>query len=100
MADSSSGLIRKEREKARQLRKTGWWKRRCSIGVCYYCKGRFPPNELTMDHIIPLCRGGSSMKNNIVAACKTCNNKKKHLMSFEWDDYMSALKQSDDSMWL
>jgi 5-methylcytosine-specific restriction protein A len=97
---AAAGTILKEKEKARQLRKTAWWKKRCSSGVCHYCKNIFQPKELTMDHIIPLSRGGSSTKDNIVAACKTCNNKKKHLLSFEWKDYMDSLKKSDDNLWL
>ncbi len=50
------------------------------------------PRELTMDHKIPLGRGGTSEKINIVAACKECNNKKKNLLPTEWDEYMKTLK--------
>jgi 5-methylcytosine-specific restriction endonuclease McrA len=68
--------IKREKEKARQLRKTGWWKSKISSGVCYYCKAIFPPNKLTMDHIIPLSAGGKSVKSNLIAACKNCNTAK------------------------
>ena len=30
-----------------------------------------------MDHLVPLARGGQSVKNNLVPACKECNAKKK-----------------------
>lgn len=67
-----------EREKARQLRKTNWWKSEISNGLCYYCEEHFQPEDLTMDHKIPLARGGRSNKGNIVPCCKSCNTQKKH----------------------
>ncbi len=48
------------------------------VGVCHYCGGKFNPVEMTMDLIVPISRGGKSGKGNIVAACKTCNSKKKY----------------------
>ena len=89
--------IKREREKARALRKTRWWKQRLSRGTCYYCGRRFSPNELTMDHIIPMIRGGRSTKNNIATACKDCNNKKKHMLPMEWEEYLTNLTKNDDS---
>ncbi len=85
--------IRRERDKARQLRKTNWWRNKLSLGHCYYCSEVFPPKELTMDHITPLARGGQSTKGNIVAACKVCNTKKRSLMPLEWDEYMESLEK-------
>jgi 5-methylcytosine-specific restriction endonuclease McrA len=32
--------------------------------------------KATIDHIIPLCHGGSEYKANFVAACAGCNNKR------------------------
>jgi 5-methylcytosine-specific restriction endonuclease McrA len=75
--------IRREREKARELRASQWWKRRRGSGICHYCGKKFPPAALTMDHIVPIARGGRSTKGNIVAACKECNNKKKHGLAWE-----------------
>lgn len=84
-------LIAREKQKARLLRKTSWWKNKRSRGICYYCEKHFPPNHLTMDHIIPVSRGGQSIKSNLVTACKECNNKKKHQMTYEWEEYMVGL---------
>ena len=69
--------IRKEREKARELKKTTWWKNKLHKGVCHYCGQAFTPDQLSMDHIVPLARGGKSTKGNIVTACIECNRKKK-----------------------
>ena len=49
-----------------------------------------------MDHIIPIIRGGKSTKNNIAPACKDCNNKKKHLLPMEWEEYLANLTSRDD----
>lgn len=68
--------IKKERERARELRKSQWWKQKISQGECYYCGQKFQPQELTMDHLIPIGRGGHSDKGNIVVSCKECNSKK------------------------
>lgn len=86
--DLDEADIKAERRKARELRASQWWKRRCAKGVCYYCGQSVPPGELTMDHIVPIARGGKSTKGNIVPACKECNNKKKQLLPMEWEAYL------------
>lgn len=83
--------IRRERQKARELRKSRWWQQRISRGICYYCSGQVPPKELTLDHVVPVGRGGRTTKGNCVAACKECNNKKKHLLPMEWDEYLQGV---------
>ena len=84
-------VIRQEREKARRLRKSRWWQNKLAACTCYYCQGHFKPRELTMDHLQPLARGGSSSKGNLVTACKACNNKKKNLLPYEWEEYMAEV---------
>jgi len=86
--------IRREREKARALRKQNWWQTRVSRGVCHYCQQSFSPKELTLDHLVPLARGGKSRKGNCVPACKECNNRKKNLLPLEWDEYLQHLKKN------
>ena len=66
-----------QRERARKLRKTQWWKMKLNQGICYYCELKFPISELTMDHIVPIARGGLSTRGNVVVAWKKCNNEKK-----------------------
>ncbi len=70
--------VKREKEKARELRKTAWWQNEINKGTCHYCRKKFKAEELTMDHVVPLVRGGKSNKGNIVPACKDCNNKKKY----------------------
>lgn len=84
--------IKRERQKARLLRQSRWWKQKLAEGKCYYCQKKYPPAQLTMDHIVPLVRGGKTTKGNVVPVCKDCNNKKKYLLLMEWEDYMEGEK--------
>ncbi|NNF99160.1 MAG: HNH endonuclease [Desulfobacteraceae bacterium] len=83
--------IRRERAKARELRSSQWWKRRCAKGRCHYCGAAVEVRALTMDHLVPVSRGGRSTKGNLVPACKECNNQKKQLLPIEWEAYLSSL---------
>jgi len=71
--------IAREKRKARALKQTQWWKNKISKGICYYCGKEFDLRQLTMDHIVPISRGGQSTKSNVVVCCKDCNNKKKYM---------------------
>lgn len=73
----------KEKNKARELRNSQWWKNRIAEGKCYHCGRQFHPSELTMDHLLPISRGGKSIKSNVVPCCKECNTKRKNLMPAE-----------------
>ncbi|MEG1979260.1 MAG: HNH endonuclease signature motif containing protein [Victivallaceae bacterium] len=75
--------IAREREKARQLRKSAWWQAQLDKGICHYCGEKFTREDLTMDHIVPVVRGGKSNKANVVVCCKDCNNAKKYLTPVE-----------------
>jgi 5-methylcytosine-specific restriction endonuclease McrA len=88
-------VIRREKGKARDLRKSRWWQQKISKGTCYYCGAQIKPRELTMDHVVPLARGGRSTKDNLVACCKECNTRKKTMLPLEWDEYMSQLKKEE-----
>jgi 5-methylcytosine-specific restriction endonuclease McrA len=85
--------IKRERSKARDLRQSQWWKRKCAKGACHYCGKTTPPKALTMDHIVPIARGGRSTKGNVVPACKACNNTKKQLLPMEWEQYLNQFNQ-------
>ena len=69
--------LKKEREKAKALKQSSWWHTKIQQGACHYCEKIFQPKELTMDHVVPLARGGTSTKGNLVPACKNCNRDKK-----------------------
>ena len=83
-----------EREKARALRKSRWWQDKLAQGICHFCEGQFPKEELSMDHLVPVSRGGKSVRGNVVVACKDCNNKKTYKTPVEM--ILESLKTSDD----
>ncbi|PIE56433.1 MAG: HNH endonuclease [Desulfobulbus propionicus] len=84
-------FIRSEKQKARKLRKTRWWQQKTSSGRCHYCGVQVGFSRLTMDHKIPLARGGRSTKDNLVPCCKPCNAQKQSLLPLEWEEYMARL---------
>jgi 5-methylcytosine-specific restriction endonuclease McrA len=85
LVEVDDATIRRARAKARELRASPWWKRRIAPGVCHYCSAQVGAKALTMDHLVPIIRGGVSTKGNVVPACKACNNAKKYKLPFEFD---------------
>jgi len=85
------GQIRSERAKARDLRKTRWWQQKTASGKCFFCEKKVKFKDLTMDHLLPLARGGRSTKDNIVPCCKTCNTRKKSMLPLEWEAYLETM---------
>jgi len=75
--------VAREREKARALRKSVWWQQQVQTGVCHYCGKQVGAEALTMDHVVPVVRGGTSAKGNVVPACDACNKSKKYLTPAE-----------------
>lgn len=82
---------RRERERARELRRSQWWKNRIATGLCHYCGEQFAPAALTLDHLLPVARGGRSTRGNCVAACKECNTRKRDMLPTEWAEYLDSL---------
>ncbi len=44
--------------------------------ICQYCGKKFNRSHLTLDHVIPIVQGGGKNWENIVTACKICNQTK------------------------
>ena len=72
-----------ERRRAQSLKQTSWWKQQLQRGVCHYCGKAVGTAGLTMDHVVPVARGGRSTKGNVVPACDACNKSKKYLTPAE-----------------
>lgn len=52
-------------------------------GVCVYCGKRVSrflklsdPRRATLDHLVPLSKGGGNESDNFVIACRSCNSRK------------------------
>lgn len=74
--------------RAREMGAPGTWKAsewralRQSLGDrCAYCGST---QLLTIDHVIPLVRGGSNAIDNLVVACRSCNSRKGSLTAVEF----------------
>ena len=48
---------------------------------CYYCGNE---GKLTVDHVIPLARGGTNWPDNLVLACPHCNSSKGNKRVDDW----------------
>lgn len=44
--------------------------------ICQYCGVYFSKTHLTLDHVVPIVQGGKKSWENIVTACKPCNQRK------------------------
>ncbi|MFQ5898423.1 MAG: HNH endonuclease [Candidatus Methylomirabilia bacterium] len=94
ITEATETQLRRERSKARALRQSQWWKRKRAAGVCYYCGRQVGARKLTMDHMVPVIRGGRSTRGNVVPACKACNTAKQLLLPVEWEEYLRRLADS------
>jgi hypothetical protein len=47
---------------------------------CHWCKAKLTLETATLEHVIPLARGGLDNDNNRVLACEPCNRKRGHSM--------------------
>jgi 5-methylcytosine-specific restriction protein A len=95
IVEATEQEIKRERDKSRELRRSRWWQNRLALGVCHWCHGQFPPEEMTMDHVIPLARGGKASRSNVVPSCKECNSRKKYLLPMEWEDYLNNIGKTE-----
>ena len=51
---------------------------------CVYCAARLVLEAATLDHVIPLSRGGNHAPGNLVAACLNCNQLKGSMLPVEF----------------
>jgi len=54
----------------------------CQDNKCYWCLEIL--NGYEVDHVVPLSKGGSNCKNNIVATCYLCNRQKHSSLVLDW----------------
>jgi 5-methylcytosine-specific restriction endonuclease McrA len=76
-----------QRYRARQLANANYQisakdMRRLYSSPCFYC-GR-KEESMTVDHVIPLIRGGANGIGNLVTACRSCNSSKQHWLLAEF----------------
>lgn len=60
-----------------------------TMGACWYCTGTMTldhghPNSFTIDHAVPVSRGGGNDLQNLVPACRSCNADKRTMTADEF----------------
>ena len=48
---------------------------------CYYCGSL---SSITIDHVVPISKGGRHSIGNLVSCCKNCNSSKKDKLLIQW----------------
>ena len=43
---------------------------------CIYCNGKLNIQNATMDHIVPISKGGNNTQVNLITCCFVCNNER------------------------
>jgi 5-methylcytosine-specific restriction endonuclease McrA len=64
---------------------------------CQYCGRKFATSELSLDHVIPISRGGKSTWENVVCACLNCNVRKGNKLVAE--SGMDLIRQPTRPKW-
>jgi 5-methylcytosine-specific restriction endonuclease McrA len=57
---------------------------------CFYCRCKLKLSKATIDHRIPIIKGGDDREENLVIACFNCNNDKG---AFTDHEYFAILKE-------
>lgn len=66
--------------------------------TCQYCSTRFAASDLTLDHVLPASKAGKKTWNNVVAACRPCNQRKSNRTPASAN--MPLLKEPKAPAWL
>lgn len=69
------------------IKKDPLWYHDIILTGCKFCGAT---EELSLDHKIPICRGGSFEKENLQCLCKSCNSKKGSKTNQEYYDYLTG----------
>ena len=57
-------------------------------GKCAYCGRHRNIKYMTIDHIIPISKGGTDDMSNLQCTCKACNNLKEDMFPSEFTDFI------------
>lgn len=62
---------------------------------CQYCHRHIADKDITIDHKLPVSRGGRTIESNLAIACADCNCEKSDMTE---DEYMNYLKIKKDTI--
>lgn len=75
-------IVPKELQAKRRGKHSRRWRRQLLVldAHCYWCRKPLDLDTSTVDHVVPLARGGLDNANNRVLACEPCNKGRGHDM--------------------
>lgn len=56
-------------------------------GVCHWCHLVIPKSQWTIEHLNPICRGGTNDYENLRGACGKCNSEKNWMTEAEYLEF-------------
>jgi len=65
-------------------------------GKCEYCGVKLTRTNLSVDHKIPLSRGGDTTETNLAYCCSKCNNAKGEMTHVEYHGLINLIKKWED----
>jgi 5-methylcytosine-specific restriction endonuclease McrA len=66
---------------------------------CAYCGNRLTRSTRSVDHVIPLERGGAHSRWNLVPACRICNSSKHDSLPYTWRNCPILSTVSSTALW-
>jgi hypothetical protein len=66
--------------------------------ACVYCTAALSADTFELDHLLPVGKGGTNRKHNLVAACEQCNRRRSELepVQFLRENYRQQLITQDE----
>jgi 5-methylcytosine-specific restriction endonuclease McrA len=52
--------------------------------ICFWCGNTIKQNDMQLDHVYPLSKGGKHDISNLVVSCRKCNNRKSNKHPEDW----------------
>ena len=79
------------------------WRRNVKEKWNYKCAYCGSGKNLTIDHVVPRCKGGTDFTKNVVCCCHSCNQSKAHTPWEEWylsQDFFNVEKYNKIIDWM
>ena len=66
--------------------------------ACVYCTAPLSEDTFVLDHLVPVAKGGTNRKHNLVAACEACNRRRSESdpVQFLRENYRQQLLTQDE----